>query len=202
MSAWKALWHFGPDIKSFFRIIGASTIKYGFSAGYIPGNKADGTPIWFTIHRFGMATSFFLTIGGFIGIFIILGGWSSSAGLHGILGCVVVGLTLINFILGVTRPDKGMAYKKCVFLLCPIRSIKYSAKNDFFSWPKMIFFSWPKMISFCGQKWFLFAKNDFFFFGHKWFLFLPKIFFSVKNIFYAKMIFSDKNIFHAKNVFS
>jgi len=56
-----------------------------------------------------MTTSFILTNIGFILIFVAIKGWSPSVGVHGILGCIVVGLTMINFILGMTRPAPGKA---------------------------------------------------------------------------------------------
>ena len=87
-----------------FSVIGAGAVRKGYG-----GSKIKGHPVWFLVHRISMIASFVLTNIGFILIFVALKGWSPSAGVHGIIGCIVVGLTVINFTLGMVRPAPGKA---------------------------------------------------------------------------------------------
>ncbi|KAL7042708.1 hypothetical protein ACKWTF_001253 [Chironomus riparius] len=65
--------------------------------------KACGQDVWFIWHVICMFLSWTLTIAGFIVIFVYRGEWSTSA--HAIIGCIVLGLTVIQPIGAVFRPD-------------------------------------------------------------------------------------------------
>ena len=49
---------------------------------------------------------FLLGLAGVIVIFIYYGGWSSTAGSHGIIGLTVMSMAVVNIILGIIRPGK------------------------------------------------------------------------------------------------
>ncbi|XP_070494933.1 putative ferric-chelate reductase 1 homolog [Chironomus tepperi] len=67
--------------------------------------KTCGQDVWFIWHVICMLLSWILTIAGFIIIFVYRGEWSTSA--HAIMGCIVLGLTVIQPIGAVFRPDEN-----------------------------------------------------------------------------------------------
>ncbi|XP_020894776.1 putative ferric-chelate reductase 1 isoform X2 [Exaiptasia diaphana] len=60
---------------------------------------------WFQVHRGCMMLVSALTIGGFVVIFINVGGWSKAAGWHAIIGTAVLSLTVIQTIVALFRPS-------------------------------------------------------------------------------------------------
>lgn len=63
--------------------------------------KTCGQDVWFIWHVICMFLSWILTIAGFVIIFVYRGEWSTSA--HAIMGCVVLGLAVIQPIGAVFR---------------------------------------------------------------------------------------------------
>ena len=70
-----------------------------------------------------MIATMMFTMVSFVIIFVALNGWSSSAGAHAIIGCIVTGLMVINVLLAVARPAPGtglssifLVYFACIHL--------------------------------------------------------------------------------------
>lgn len=64
------------------------------------------------MHFFFMVTSFLLTASGFVIIFVKIGGWSGTANPHPILGCITVGLCLLQALGGLFRPSPAASNRK------------------------------------------------------------------------------------------
>ena len=71
-----------------------------------PESQVGGMTTWFALHRLFVMLGFTLGLAGVIVIFVYYGGWSQSAGPHGIIGLTVMSLAVGNIILGVIRPGK------------------------------------------------------------------------------------------------
>ena len=65
-----------------------------------------GQAAWFTLHRCLMGAVVLMTTVSIITIFISRGGWSRSAGAHGIVGLVTFCLMFVQPIMAYFRPDK------------------------------------------------------------------------------------------------
>ncbi|XP_078416967.1 putative ferric-chelate reductase 1 [Cetorhinus maximus] len=89
--AWMTTGSIGMIIAKFFRSIGGS-------------RKILDKDIWFQLHSFLMVLTVAATIIGFVLIFVKEKGWSSNAGAHPVLGCIVMGLALIQPIVAMCRP--------------------------------------------------------------------------------------------------
>ncbi|XP_041063461.1 putative ferric-chelate reductase 1 [Carcharodon carcharias] len=89
--AWMTTGNIGMIIAKFFRSIGGS-------------RKILGKDIWFQLHSFLMVLTVAATIIGFVLIFVKEKGWSSNAGAHPALGCIVMGLALIQPTVAMCRP--------------------------------------------------------------------------------------------------
>lgn len=89
-------------------MIGVISMKRGFPEK----RTSKGSPIWFLQHQCSMMLSIPFTMIAFILIFVTLQGWSSTAGIHAIIGCLVFCLMLINVILALCRPPPDAAHRK------------------------------------------------------------------------------------------
>nr|XP_012604083.1 ferric-chelate reductase 1 [Microcebus murinus]XP_012604084.1 ferric-chelate reductase 1 [Microcebus murinus]XP_012604085.1 ferric-chelate reductase 1 [Microcebus murinus]XP_012604086.1 ferric-chelate reductase 1 [Microcebus murinus] len=63
-----------------------------------------GEAVWFQVHRMLMLTTSALTCIAFVMPFIYRGGWSSHAGYHPYLGCIVMTLAILQPLLAAFRP--------------------------------------------------------------------------------------------------
>uniref|UniRef100_A0A8C5LF57 Ferric-chelate reductase 1 n=2 Tax=Jaculus jaculus TaxID=51337 RepID=A0A8C5LF57_JACJA len=63
-----------------------------------------GEAAWFQVHRALMLTTSVLTCIAFVMPFIYRGGWSSHAGYHPYLGCIVMTLAISQPLLAASRP--------------------------------------------------------------------------------------------------
>ncbi|XP_078264220.1 putative ferric-chelate reductase 1 [Rhinoraja longicauda] len=68
-------------------------------------SKLLGKAWWFQLHFPLMMLTVVLTIIGFVLVFAQVKGWSYSAGAHPVLGCIVMGLTLIQPFVAIFRPS-------------------------------------------------------------------------------------------------
>ncbi|XP_072918869.1 putative ferric-chelate reductase 1 isoform X2 [Hemitrygon akajei] len=66
--------------------------------------KIFGKDLWFQLHWPLMTLTVVLTIIGFVLAFVQAKGWSYGAGSHPVLGCIVMGLALIQPLVAVFRP--------------------------------------------------------------------------------------------------
>uniref|UniRef100_UPI00398EF1E2 putative ferric-chelate reductase 1 isoform X2 n=1 Tax=Pristiophorus japonicus TaxID=55135 RepID=UPI00398EF1E2 len=89
--AWMTTGSIGMIIAKFFKEIGGT-------------KKILGKNIWFQLHLSLMLLTVAITIIGFVLIFVHVKGWSYSAGNHPLLGCIVLGLTLIQPTVAIFRP--------------------------------------------------------------------------------------------------
>ncbi|XP_044157505.1 putative ferric-chelate reductase 1 [Bufo gargarizans] len=69
-----------------------------------PTSTLCGEKIWFQMHRILMVTTVLLTAVAFVLPFLYRGHWSTRAGYHPYLGCIVLALTVLQLILAVFRP--------------------------------------------------------------------------------------------------
>ncbi|XP_063795892.1 putative ferric-chelate reductase 1 isoform X2 [Pseudophryne corroboree] len=69
-----------------------------------PTSTIFGTKIWFQVHRILMITTVVLTGVAFVLPFYYRGHWSTRAGIHPYLGCVVMALAVLQPLLAVFRP--------------------------------------------------------------------------------------------------
>ncbi|XP_075038411.1 putative ferric-chelate reductase 1 [Mixophyes fleayi] len=69
-----------------------------------PTSTLFGAKIWFQVHRFLMVTTVVLTGVAFVLPFCYRGHWSTRAGVHPYLGCVVMALAILQPVMAVFRP--------------------------------------------------------------------------------------------------
>ncbi|KAM3914375.1 putative ferric-chelate reductase 1 isoform 2-T3 [Leptodactylus fuscus] len=69
-----------------------------------PTSTLCGEKVWFQLHRAFMVTTVLLTAIAFVLPFLYRGHWSSRAGYHPYLGCIVMALAILQPILAVFRP--------------------------------------------------------------------------------------------------
>ncbi|XP_078074915.1 putative ferric-chelate reductase 1 isoform X2 [Mustelus asterias] len=89
--AWMTTGSIGMIIAKFFKGIGGS-------------KKIFGKNIWFQLHLYLMVLTVAATIIGFVLVFVDKKHWSHHSGAHPVLGCIVMGLTLIQPIVAICRP--------------------------------------------------------------------------------------------------
>ncbi|XP_071985018.1 putative ferric-chelate reductase 1 isoform X2 [Engystomops pustulosus] len=69
-----------------------------------PTSTLFGEKVWFQLHRILMVSTVLLTVVAFVLPFVYRGHWSSRAGYHPYLGCVVFALAVLQPIIAVFRP--------------------------------------------------------------------------------------------------
>ncbi|XP_073427484.1 putative ferric-chelate reductase 1 [Dendrobates tinctorius] len=69
-----------------------------------PTSTLCGEKIWFQVHRILMVTTVLLTVLAFVLPFLYRGYWSTRAGYHPYLGCIVLALAVLQPIIAVFRP--------------------------------------------------------------------------------------------------
>ncbi|XP_072130712.1 putative ferric-chelate reductase 1 isoform X2 [Mobula birostris] len=89
--AWMTTGSIGILIAQYFKCIGNT-------------KKIFGKDLWFQLHWPLMTLTVVLTIIGFVLAFVQVKGWSHGAGSHPVLGCVVMGLALIQPTAAIFRP--------------------------------------------------------------------------------------------------
>ncbi|XP_067845769.1 putative ferric-chelate reductase 1 [Heptranchias perlo] len=90
--AWMTTGSIGMIIAKFFKSIGGT-------------KKILGKNIWFQLHWSLMVLTVAVTITGFVLAFVQVKGWSYNAGAHPVLGCIVMGLALIQPTVAICRPS-------------------------------------------------------------------------------------------------
>ncbi|XP_069795133.1 putative ferric-chelate reductase 1 isoform X2 [Narcine bancroftii] len=89
--AWMTTGSIGTLIAQYFKCVGGT-------------KKILGKDCWFQIHWTIMTLTVALTITGFVLAFVHVKGWSEDAGSHPVIGCVVMGLVLIQPTIAIFRP--------------------------------------------------------------------------------------------------
>ncbi|XP_043941548.1 putative ferric-chelate reductase 1 isoform X2 [Protopterus annectens] len=72
-----------------------------------PDNLWCGQKVWFQVHRTLMIITIILTCSAFVLPFLYRGGWSTHAGAHPFVGCVVMALAVLQPIMAFFRPHPG-----------------------------------------------------------------------------------------------
>ncbi|XP_007885285.1 putative ferric-chelate reductase 1 [Callorhinchus milii] len=89
--AWMTTGSIGMMIAAFFKNVG--------------NRKILGKAVWFQVHLSLMVLTVAATITAFVLPFVHVKGWSYNAGAHPVLGCIVMGLALIQPIVAIWRPS-------------------------------------------------------------------------------------------------
>ncbi|XP_038649880.1 putative ferric-chelate reductase 1 isoform X2 [Scyliorhinus canicula] len=90
--AWMTTGSIGMIVAKFFKNIGGS-------------KKILGKNIWFQLHLLLMVLTVVATVIGFVLAFVHVRGWSHNKGVHPVLGCIVMGLALIQPTVAICRPS-------------------------------------------------------------------------------------------------
>ncbi|GCB74185.1 hypothetical protein scyTo_0003272 [Scyliorhinus torazame] len=90
--AWMTTGSIGMIFAKFFKNIGGS-------------KKILGKNIWFQLHLLLMVLTVAATVIGFVLAFVHVRGWSHNKGSHPVLGCIVMGLALIQPTVAICRPS-------------------------------------------------------------------------------------------------
>ncbi|XP_060685901.1 putative ferric-chelate reductase 1 isoform X2 [Hemiscyllium ocellatum] len=90
--AWMTVGSIGMIIAKFLKCLGGQ-------------KKILGKNLWFQLHWTLMILTVVLTIIGFVLAFVQVKGWSANAGAHPVLGCIVMGLSLIQPTVAFCRPS-------------------------------------------------------------------------------------------------
>lgn len=84
-------------------LIGGTGMTIASNYKTVIAKKVGGTQLWFLLHLGFILGAVILTA---IGLTLILvHGWRPRASTHGIVGCIGIGLMVIQVIMGIARPD-------------------------------------------------------------------------------------------------